>query len=187
MDLEPLLVLLHVIAASGLFAALGIEVSALHRMQRAASADEARGWLPALQGRGGPLGHASMLVLLLTGMGLGALRGGMAAWMSAALVAIVVMIVLSVTLGNAPLAALAARLHDEPSASDWSSAARDPNLHRSVWLRVGLLIGVLGLMVLKPATAGSIAVLLGGIVLGAVLTGAASPRTARAVPGRARN
>lgn len=185
MDLDQFLVLLHIVATGGLFAGLGIEVAALHRIQRAATAAEARLWLPSLQRPGGMLLHLSMMVLLLTGLGLAALRGGLTAWMTAALVAIAVMIVLAAALGAAPLTALAASLATDghaadDSAGDWAPRARDPKLHWGTWLRVGLYLGVLGLMALKPGTVGSVATLLAGSVLGAAA--AATFRVPQPVP-----
>jgi hypothetical protein len=180
MDLDQLLVLLHILATGGLFAGLGIEVTALHRIQRAATAAEARVWLPSLQRPGGMLLHLSMIVLLLTGLGLATLRGGLTAWMTAALVAIAVMIVLAAAFASSPVTALATSLEGDGSGGDWSHQARDPKLHLSTWLRVGLYLAVLGLMALKPGTVGSVATLLAGCVLGAAA--AAALRVRQPVP-----
>lgn len=185
MSLYQTLVLLHVVATGGLFAGLGVEVTALHRLQRAATVDEARAWLPSLQHPAGMLPHLSMVVLVVTGLGLAAQRGSLAAWMTAALVAIVLMVLLTVTLTGAPLSALAASLAAEGGdpAAGWSERARDPDLHWSMWLRVGLYVGVLGLMVLEPGVTGSVATLLCGAAVGAGAALLARPRAPVAVLG----
>lgn len=177
MDLYSLLVLLHVVGAGALFASLGIEVSALHRLRRAGTADEARSWLPAFRRPGGVLGEVAFGTLMLTGLGMAVVRGGLEAWMTAALAAIAAMMVLGRTVHDPRSNVLTAALEAEDPSTTWRPLARDPQLHLGVWIRVGLLVGVLGLMALEPSVLGSIVTLLAGGAVGVgVGVGVASRR-----------
>ena len=92
------------------------------------------------------------------------------------------MVLLVVTLSSRPLSNLATNLNvEDDSVEDWREHARDSGLHWSVWLRVGLYLGVLGLMALKPDGVGSVVTVAFGIGVGATAAVLARPGRPAAV------
>lgn len=167
MDPYLLLVFLHVAAASALFAAVGVEVVALQRLRLAATAAQARAWLPSVQRPAGGIGHPAMLVIVGTGIWMMIARWGFEAWMAMALASIVAMVLVAVLVGRAPLTRLVDALGEGArDGSGWPDAVRDARLRVSLWLRVGLLVGVIGLMTLKPGWWGSAVVMVTATALG---------------------
>lgn len=172
MNLEavyPFAVFVHVVGAVGLGAAVGVEALALGRLRRAATTDDARGWLRQLA-LGGRIGPYSMLAVLASGIWMTATVWGHVPWVATAFAGMVVMGALGGGVTGRALrrlgAALQAERGVEPS-EDLRARLATPVLTASLWLRAGLLVGVLGLMTVKPSgTATSALILTGAAALG---------------------
>jgi hypothetical protein len=167
MDLYPLLIFLHVLAAVGLFASLGIEVVALGRLRSAATLDAARMWIGLLRT---PLPLVSMLTILVTGIWMSIVRWGDQAWIGASLLAIVGMAIVG-AVATRRLRRMSTALTGEsgPGLSPTFRALQSSaSLVASLRLRVGIGIGILGLMTIKPDALGSIAILAAAVGAGLV-------------------
>jgi hypothetical protein len=175
------LVFTHVVGAAGLFSAIAIEALSLRRLQQAETPADARLWLGVLAVPG-RLGPASMLVTVLSGIAVAAMGWRHQAWMVAALVAVIAMGALAggVTKGRMRILARAIAGESGPRLSGWYRVllARRA-LEASLRVRVALGVGILGLMTVKPGTAGSVLLLAGAAAAGALASAVAPTRRAR--------
>jgi len=167
MDLYPLLIFLHVLAAVGLFASIGIEVVALGRLGSAATVDAARMWIGLLRTLF-PL--VAMLTIVVTGIWMSIVRWGDQAWIGASLLAIVGMAVVgAVTTRRLRRMSTALTSESGPGLSRTFRALQSSaTLVASLWLRVAIGIGILALMTVKPDALGSIAILAAAVGSGLV-------------------
>ena len=150
----------------GLFAALGIETVAVRRLQRAPTVDEARTWSGALR-EGGRVGLIAMVTLLIAGVWMMAIRWGPEPWVVVSLAGVGLMAILGGTLTRRAMR----RLGSSPA----EGSVRLPtavqtiigrSLVVSLWLRVAIAVGILGLMTVKPEAPGSLAILGAAVVVG---------------------
>jgi hypothetical protein len=167
MTIYSVVLFLHVTAALGLGAALGIEWTGTLRLRAAATPAEARGWAGALR----PLrmiGMPSLLVLLLSGGYMTATTWGPRPWISTALLALVLLGILGGGVTGRRMRALGAALRPERDRFDAATRRRllDPALLVSLYLRSTTLAAIILLMTVRPGWIGSAAVLAGAIVLG---------------------
>ncbi|HEU4698551.1 MAG TPA: hypothetical protein VFS40_05190 [Gemmatimonadales bacterium] len=157
---------LHVSAALGMFAALGIEWAAAAPLRRAASAEEARPWLRLLRAPG-RLGGPAALLLLATGMYMTRTTWGRQAWIGLALLGLVLLAVLAAGVTGRRLAALARALHSgAPAAGAPLGRLEDPALVVSLRLRTTLALGIVFLMTSKPAAGLALAAMGTALALG---------------------
>lgn len=184
MDLEavyPFAVFLHVVGAVGLGAAVGVEALALGRLRRAATTADARSWLRQLA-LGGRIGPYSMLAVLASGIWMMATVWGHAPWISTAFAGMVAMGALAGGVSGRALkrlgAALQAERGPEPSANVRARLGA-PVLTASLWIRAGLLVGVLALMTVKPSGAAASALILTGTAALGLAASAGSLASAR--------
>lgn len=181
MDLYPVLVFLHVAGACGLFAVMGVGAFALLRLRGTDDPDEARALLPQVERPGGPVAPLSGVLIIGAGVWMMLARWGLQAWMVASLASIVLMGVAVGVLTREPLARLTAALGGDAPQADWHVQARDPRMYASLWVRTVLLLGIIGLMTVKPAVVGSIVLVVASAVGGlavAALANRSSPATA---------
>jgi hypothetical protein len=168
MDLYPLLIFLHVLGGVGLFIGLGIEVVAVRRLQRTVTADQARTWM-GLLGEAVRIGPVSMVTILIAGVWMMAIRWGPEPWILTALFGLIVMAILGAALTRRTMAGLGPSLAgggDELPAK-FRALVTCGSLPFSLWLRVAIAVGILGLMTVKPDALGSLAIMGAAIVLGA--------------------
>jgi hypothetical protein len=165
MGLYPLLIFLHVLAAVGLFASLGIEVVALGRLRSAATLDAAGMWIGLLRS---PLPLVSMVTIVVTGIWMSIVRWGDEAWIGVSLLAIVGMAVVS-AFATRRLRRVSTALASEsgPGLSlTFRALQSSATLVASLRLRVAIGIGILALMTVKPDALGSIAILAAAVGAG---------------------
>ena len=152
-----ILLFLHVLAGVGLYVALGIEIVALGRFQRAGTPGDAALWLRVLRGPSW-LSPLAMLLALGSGIWMTVLVWGHQAWIFTAFLGLVGMAIAGGGVTGRVMrrlrSALAAEGAPELSGA-FRSAAANPALAASLRLRIALGLGVLGLMTVKPEAAGS--------------------------------
>jgi len=146
------LVFFHVLGAIGIFVALGIESVSLRRLRTASALVDARAWadVHALPGR---LGAISMACAIAAGIGLMRYGWGRQPWILTAIVGLLAMISIGAVVSLRGARRLRRALADEtgPGLSESFRSLRAAlPMTPSLWLRIALGIGILGLMTLKP-------------------------------------
>lgn len=169
MDLYPFLIFLHVLGAVGIFAATGIEVATHQRLRRADTVERALSETGILE-RPPAAAHLGMVAVLVTGIWMMVTRWGPEPWMVTALIGIAVNIGLFLTFTRSALRRLEAALSEVPRqpGHGWREPLHEPALELSLWLRVAVLVGIVGLMTLKPALWGSVILMATAIVAGLI-------------------
>jgi len=167
MDWYSVLLFAHVLGAVVLFAAVGIEVVAFRRLRRARTAEQARTWMGPLR-EAARLGPAAMVTILIAGVWMMALRWGPEPWILTALVGLVVMAVLGAALTRRAMGRLGASLADEVDQlpTDFHALVEGP-IRTSLWLRLAIAVGILGLMTVKPGALGSLVIMGAAVAVGA--------------------
>lgn len=176
MDSYLLLVFLHVVGAIGIFVGLGVEAVAVRGLARAGTVELERIWVALL--RRSFIGPVGMVVNLITGIWMMVVRWGPGAWMFVALGGVVAMIAIGVTMTMRPVARLNRSRSEDAVSGSPVAAARRP-LVLSLWLRVFIALGIVGLMTIKPALTGSLAIMAIALLMG---VGIAARREQRPVP-----
>ena len=171
MTLYPALVFLHVLGATAIFAATGIAVLALRRLQQAQDAEDARRWLALFQDRGGAIGGIGLLIAVGTGLAMMVLSWGVQPWMLTTLAGIVAWGALTRGLSRGPVSRLEQALGSDADTQpdEWQGLVDHRGLRLSLWVPAGILVGIIGLMTVKPGTAGSLVIMAAGAVAGYVL------------------
>src|SRR5262249_31547983 len=151
----------------GLFAALGLEWAGLYHLRRSTAMGQVRDWVRLLSAPrfvGGP----AALTILATGIYMSIVRWGQQAWIGAAFLGVILMAVLGAVLGGGQLRRIGQALRgvEGPVPEVLEQRIRDPLLVASAWLRTGLALGIVFLMVTKPAGPASLAVLGAAVALG---------------------
>jgi hypothetical protein len=153
MSLYQFLIFIHVLAAVGLFVAIGIEAVSLARLRRAETPADARVWLGLFR-LPGRLGPVAMLTVLASGAWMMKVSWGYQPWIAGALLAVVAMAVIGGAVSLRRMRRLRAALAAEtgPGLSNATRAARSgPALVNSLRIRIALGVGILGLMTMKPS------------------------------------
>ena len=167
---------LHVLGALGMFAALGIEWTSLRNLSKAADAQEARGWLGLFMvlRRFYPL---SFVALLVTGIYMMAVSWGGAPWIAIGLLGLLALPAIAGFMTGRRVRTIGPEL-GESAELDASLRARlaDPALLLSHRLRVGLAVGIIYLMTVKPGWIGSLVAIAAFTGLGALAGVAARKR-----------
>jgi hypothetical protein len=176
--LRYLFLFLHVTSAMGVFAALGIEAAALVQLRRADAPTDVRAALRAY-GLARPVGGLSLAGILLSGIYLATTawqwRG---AWIGLGFLGLL----LTAGIGGVATGRRVPRLLAAATGSGGGAPRHDPVLWASFQARVAILIGVVYLMTVKPATRGSLvamAVAIAAAVVASIasLRGRAQPMT----------
>jgi hypothetical protein len=153
----------------GLLAGLAIEAVAVARLARASGIQQVRDWVAAsaIALRTSIL---SMVVLRLAGAVMMAVRWGPTSWTITALIALIVMALVSQVVSRRRLSALSRGLTQGNNAelsTGLRTRASDSRLLISVWLRIGIVVGTLELMTTKPDIVAGVVVLVITTMLGA--------------------
>lgn len=185
MDLYPIALLLHIIGALGAFVTLGFGWLGVSRLRSAATRPEAMTWLRVL-GIPRRLGPASMLLILVPGVGMAATRWATAGWTAVGLVSLVGLALLGAVGTGRTVRSIAILIGGD--ADVLAPAVRErlarPKLLVSLWSQAGLALGVVAVMVLKPDLVASGATVTVCSAAGALVGWQASARGPEPVPGR---
>src|SRR6267143_5657640 len=165
MTLYSIALFLHVVGALLLFVTLTVEGVALRQVRRAATAEAAEG-AAAVLGLNRIVGPLSALGVLLPGVYMTATSWGWVAWIVVALASWLAIAVLGAVNGI--------RIVALERSADLKTGVRNPMFLISWMTRVGLTLGVVFLMTVKPgAVAALLAILIAaaaGAALGVVLS-----------------
>jgi len=168
MTVYAIVLFLHIVGALGFFVALGLEWVGLLSLRQVSTIEPACEWLGALD-RLRRVGPISMGLLLLSGAYMMHSAWGGVPWIIIALAAMVLMIVPGVISGRR-LAALGRAIASESGAL--SSAFRqrllDPILWASIQTRVGIAVGIVFLMTVKPGLREALLTIGLAVILGLV-------------------
>lgn len=181
------LIFLHVLAAVGIFAAWGSESIILRQLRRAKAVDEAEKGLQLLK-KQRAMGPISMLIVLATGIWMGVTRWGHQDWMVTAFVAMLLIIVVGLVLARRAMPRIKKALADKPEELPPDYMALTVPLAVSLQLRISIGVGIVGLMTIKSAMPGSLAILGISIALGILMAVYSARRGAwdakREIPSR---
>ncbi|HSQ28450.1 MAG TPA: hypothetical protein VLN49_01290 [Gemmatimonadaceae bacterium] len=158
---------LHIVGALGIFASLAFEQAGLFNLRRASTNQQAREWLSlfrTLQRVQGP----SALVLLATGLYMMTTRWSHQAWAGLGLVGMVLMAIIGAAITGRRMKRIgpAVPATDGPLPAALRDRFDDPALRMSASVRVGLALGIVFNMSVKPATGGAVAALVIAMALG---------------------
>lgn len=178
MTLHTVAVYLHVVGALMLFGGQAIEFVGIDRLRRAATAESVLGALGFLKPLGG-LYRLAGIALLVTGLYLTFTAWGWPGWIVVSLVLLIALAISGPIMAAAHFGPIAAAAVPASGAlsDDLERLTRAPVLVEALYLRCGLALGIVLLMVAKPSTLTSVV----AIVLAAGLGLAAG----RLVAGRA--
>lgn len=148
---------LHVVGALGLTAAFGVEAAGLVGLRRATGADEALLWLRSRQWVL-LIGPASIGLVLATGIYLMVATWGADAWILVSLVGLVAVASIGGVLTGVPMARLtpAVERASGPLPEELRRGLRSPLLTVSIMTRIAITVGIVFLMVEKPALLASL-------------------------------
>jgi hypothetical protein len=148
---------LHVVGALGLTAAFGAEALGLLGLRRATGTDEALLWL---RSRRWVLliGPASIGLVLATGIYLTVAEWGPDAWILVSLVSLVALAIIGGVLTGVPMARItpAVERASGPLPEELRRGLRSPLLTVSIMTRIAITVGIVFLMLQKPALLSSI-------------------------------
>lgn len=168
MSTYSLLVFLHVLGGVGIFVSLGIEALALPRLRGAVTRTEAGTWLGMLAWPR-RIGSVSMLAMLATGIVMMLDAWGPQPWIQTALITVVLAGVTGGVItgrGMRRIGAAFAGETEERLSPAFRSALAGAALTVSLRLRLAAAVGILGLMTIKPALAGSVVIMAAAITVG---------------------
>jgi hypothetical protein len=170
MNYYSIALFLHIVGALGVFVSLALEWVNLQQLQRLTTAEQVGEWFKG-SARGRWLAGISFLLILIPGFYMTAMAWGGAMWISVALGALVLMGALGGILTGPRMAAIKKSIATEngPTSSDLYRLLHHPLLWVSLQTRVGIALGIVFLMSVKPALTGSLITLAVAIVLGLAL------------------
>ena len=162
---------LHIVGALGIFVALGLEWASLLNLRRAETGEQGRLWLKLYTSLS-RLYPLSWLLILIPGFYMTAVAWRGAAWISVALVAVVLLAVLGAALGGRQMAPIRQALSAQggPLSAPTRDQINNPLLWSSLWIRTGIALGIVFLMVVKPGLSGALISLGVAIILAWVLS-----------------
>ena len=162
---------LHIVGALGLFVGLGLEWASLSYLRRAATTEQAREWLKLFASLR-RLYPITWLAILIPGFYMTAVAWRGAAWISVALVAVVLLAVLGAALGGRQMAPIGQALSAQggPLSAPTRDQINNPLLWSFLWIRTGIALGIVFLMVVKPGLSGALISLGVAIILAWVLS-----------------
>src|SRR5215475_11226062 len=148
---------LHIVGALGIFAGLAIEQAALFTLRRAGSNAQVREWLSLL--RVIPrFVVPSALGLLVTGIYMMATRWSHQTWAGLGLVGMVLIAAIGELVTGRRMKPIGQAIFTGGQGDSLPAALRDrladPALRLSAWVRLGLVLGLVFNMSVKPGTGG---------------------------------
>jgi small-conductance mechanosensitive channel len=162
----------HVLGAIGLFVAVSLIVVAFVRMRRASTVEQVREWASVANVAGKSLVFIS-LVILAPAVYLVILAWGFATpWVMASLITFIVLAIMGAAVNGRTIervVAMARAAAPGPIPDELRTQLLAPRLWIAEAVRLALLVGILGLMTLKPDLVGSLLILVGMLLLGIIL------------------
>jgi hypothetical protein len=166
-----ILLFLHIVGALGIFASLAIEQAALLNLRRASTTAQAREWLSLLRALQRLTG-SSALILLLTGIYMMVTRWSHQAWAGLGLVGMIVMALIGAVVTGRRMRTIGQAVFADDVGGLLPSTVRErlnaPALRLSAWARLGLALGIVFNMSVKPGPLGAVAALVVATALGAL-------------------
>jgi hypothetical protein len=161
---------LHIVGALGIFAGLAIEQAALFNLRRAGTNTQAREWLSLLRVLQRFLGP-SALVLLVTGVYMMATRWSHQTWAGLGIAGMTLIALLGALVTGRRMKPIGQAVFtiDGPLSPALRDRLADPVLRLSAWVRLGLALGLVFNMSVKPGTVGAVAALIVAAALGALV------------------
>jgi hypothetical protein len=159
---------LHLVGVLALFAGIGLEQTGLRQLRNAVSLAQVREWMTLLRGLR-RLDAPAGLTVLASGGYLATHGAGHHAWVAAGIVGMVLMAVLGAAVGRPRLLAIARELAatDGPVSSSLRRRLEDQVLRASAATRAALGLGIVFVMVVKPAAVGVVIVFAIALAVGA--------------------
>ena len=177
MTLYSIILFLHVAAVLGLFASLSFEVLSLFHLRRASDLSDVQRWMDPLPGIP-HLAIGSILVVLASGVYLTARMSAFGlAWPKLAVVALVLIAPFAALTGKRMRAVRRSSAGASTMKSDLARELQDPFLKISLGVPIAVFFGIVLLMSAKPELWQSIAIVVGSVVLGILLSLVAWRRT----------
>ncbi len=157
----------HIVAALGIFAALGLEWTGLWQMRSAAAPEPVRAWLAVLKGAS-RVGFVSMLTVIVSGVYLMVTAWGAAGWIIVTIGSLVLVVALSLALSAPRMAAVGRALAMETGrlAPTFHGLLNHPLLWVSIQTRAAIVLGIVFLKVARPDLGGSLLTVGVALVLG---------------------
>jgi hypothetical protein len=177
MNFYPLLVLLHVVGAVGMFTTWGAEGVALAQITHVSTPNDAATILAARR-RFVPMAMVAMVVVVGTGVSMMLLQWGRRPWEAGAIVALVALAVVGVVANRRAKPRLAEALGARAERIRESIREATAPLQLALRIRATLGVAVLVLMVLKPDVSGTITALAAAAVASLSFAIAADARKA---------
>lgn len=175
MSIYSLVLFLHIVGALGLFVAIGIEFLTVSRLRSAGTAEQAREWLSVL-GSIRVIGPLALVTILVPGLYMAATSTGWQGWNVAAIAAMLVMAALGAASNATRLPGIGRSIGPLRGALPPEARARlrDPLVWSSVQIRIGIALGIVLNMTVKPDALGAVLALVAFALLGwaaALVTG----------------
>lgn len=170
MTLYSILLFLHVAAVLVLFASLSFEFLSLSRLRQAPDLDDVRRWVDPVPGI--PLmAMASILVVLVSGIYLAVRMSAFdLAWPKVALAALLLIAPFGALTGKRMRAIRRMLAEATPTKLEVLKRLQDPFLKISLGVRTVVFLGIVLLMAAKPEFRQSVAIVVGSVVLGLLLS-----------------
>jgi hypothetical protein len=170
MNLYSLALFVHIVGALGFFIALGLEWFNLQQVQRSRTVEEVTAWFAAT-GRWRGLAGISMLLILAAGFYMTFMVWRAADWIAVAFGAILVQGAIAGILTTPRVRAIQKALvgASGPLSPTVEALLHHPLLWVSLLTRVGIALGIVFLMSVKPALIGSLVAMGVSIVVGLAL------------------
>ena len=178
MNIYSIVLYLHIVGALLLFVAMGMEFVTVSRLRSAGTAEQVRDWLGVL-GSLRVIGPVALVTILVPGLYMAATSAGWEGWNILSLVAMVVMATLGAG-SNAvriPIIGRSVGPLRGPLPPEARARLRDRIVWTSILTRIGIGLGIVLLMTVKPDLVGSavalVAFALAGTAVAIVTSGTA--------------
>ena len=147
----------HIVGTLGFFVALGVEWLSLRRLRNATNTEQVHEWLRIGAGAR-RWGGVAMAIIVVAGFYMMAIAHIGAAWLMVALASIILLMVLAMGLTGRRLAAIQRTVSaaSEPVSPTLHHLLHDSLLWFSMQTRVGIALGIVFLMTVKPDLVGSL-------------------------------
>lgn len=166
--LYHLVLFLHITGAFGLIAAMTLEAIGLRGLRRAVRSDDALMWLGISRGIVLRLAPASLGLILVSGLYMTATAWGWKGWILVALASLILLALVG-ALGTGirmdRIGRAIGQIHG-PLPDDLKAALRDPIFVISIRTRLGIVLGIVFVMTVKPSGVAALVVILLATVIG---------------------